>query len=146
MRRGTPRQLVLGPLCSFTLLLSACSGGLETSNSRAGLSCVDDSAECVERRQATLKAMLSDKDRSWVKESATAHAHASGVRLFAYRSKKSELTCEELAHGRREAEGAPKTLKGSQGLSPAQISRASMFANEVSRELASEMRKRGCRA
>ena len=115
-------------------------------DSRAGLSCVDDSAECVEQRQATLKAMLADKDRAWVKESATPHAHASGVRLFAFRSKKSELSCEELAHGRKEAEGAPKALKGSQGLSPAQISRASMFAAEVNKELAVEMKKRRCRA
>ena len=136
----------IGALSSFTLMLSACSGGIETGNSRTGLSCVDDSAECVQRRQATLKAMLSEKDKGWVKEPASAHAHASGVRLFAFRSKKAELTCEELAHGRREADGAPKTLKSTQGLSPAQISRASMFAAEVSRELTTEMRKRGCRA
>jgi hypothetical protein len=68
------------------------------------------------------------------------------VRLFAYRSKKSELTCEELAHGRREAEAAPKSLRSTQGLSPAQISRAMMFAAEVNKELSAEMRKRRCRA
>ncbi len=68
------------------------------------------------------------------------------MRLFAFRTKKSELSCEELAHGRKEAEGAPKVLKTSQGLSPAQISRASMFAAEVNKELAAEMKKRRCRA
>ena len=68
------------------------------------------------------------------------------MRLFAFRSAKAELTCEELAHGRKEAEGAPKALKGGQGLSPAQISRASLFAAEVNKELAAEMKKRRCRA
>ena len=79
---------------------------------RAGLSCVDDSPECVDQRQATLKSMLADEDRKWVKEPATPQAHASGVRLFAFRSRKKELSCEELAHrpprGRRRAQGAAR--------------------------------------
>jgi hypothetical protein len=66
--------------------------------------------------------------------------------LFAFRSKKGEMSCEELALARREADGAPKALKGAQGLSPAQISRASMFAGEVGRELGTEMKRRRCRA
>ena len=41
----------------------------------------------------------------------------------------------------------PKSLKDPRkGLSPAQISRASMFATEVNKELAAEMKKRRCRA
>jgi len=146
MRAPWPRQVTVAFLCGFGLALSACSGGLGPPDGRAGLSCIDDSTECVEQRQATLKAMLADKDRAWVKEPASPHAHASGVRLFAFRSSKTELTCEQLAHGRKEAEGAPKALKGGQGLSPAQISRASMFAVEVNKELAVEMKKRRCRA
>ena len=89
---------------------SACSGIRTTP--RAGLSCIDDSPECVGQRQATLKSMLADKDRKWVKEPATPQAHASGVRLFAFRSRKKELTCEELAHraprGRQRAQGAAR--------------------------------------
>jgi hypothetical protein len=90
--------------------------------------------------------MLADKERKWVREVPTPRAHASGVRLFAFRTKKSELSCEELGHGRREAETAPKVLKGHQGLSPAQVSRASLFAVEVQKELAAEMKRRRCRA
>ena len=146
MRARWPAQVTVALLIGAGLALSACSGGLGPPDGRAGLSCIDDSTECVEQRQATLKSMLADKDRAWVKEPATPHAHASGVRLFAFRSKKTELTCEELAHGRKEAEGAPKALKGGQGLSPAQISRASMFAAEVNKELSVEMKKRRCRA
>ena len=146
MHAASPRQMILAVLGGLGLVLSACSGMLGPGDSRAGLSCIDDSPECVEQRDVTLKSMLADKNRSWVKETATPHAHASGVRLFAFRSKKAELTCEELAHARKEAEGAPKVLKGAQGLSPAQISRASMFAAEVNRELVAEMKKRRCRA
>jgi hypothetical protein len=134
----------MAALGGFGLWLSACSG--VSVDDRAGLSCVDDTPECVASREATLKAMLADKSRRWVREAPTPRAHASGVRLFAFRSKKAELTCEELGHGRREAEAAPKALKGQQGLSPAQISRASLFAVEVQRELAAEMKRRRCRA
>lgn len=146
MHAASPRQMILAALGGLGLALSACTGMLDPGDSKAGLSCVDDSPECVERRESTLKSMLADKSRTWVKEPATPQAHASGVRLFAFRSKKAEMTCEELALARKEAEGAPKALKSAQGLSPAQISRASMFATEVNRELVAEMKRRRCRA
>jgi hypothetical protein len=126
------------------LWLAAC--GMSLDDNRAGLSCVDDSSHCVSQREATLKAMLADKDRKWVKESPTPQAHASGVRLFAFRTAKAGLSCEELAHGRREAEAAPRAVKGHPGLSPAQVSRTALFAGEVQRELAAEMKRRRCRA
>src|SRR5262245_9541087 len=127
------------------VLVSACSG-FGSDDPRAGLSCLDDSPECVDLRQATLQSMLDDQDRKWVKEPSNPQAHASGVRLFAFRSRKKDLTCEELAIGRREADSVPKTLKGSKDLTPTQISRANMFAAEVSKELAVEMRARRCKA
>ena len=129
------------------LLMSACSG-IGADDPRAGLSCLDDSQECIDRRQVTLKSMLDDQDRKWVKEPTNPQAHASGVRLFAFRSRKKELTCEELALGRREADSVPKALRGPEGksLSPPQIARANLFAAEVSKELAAEMRARRCKA
>ena len=131
----------------LALVASACSGGFGPEDNRSGLSCLDDSPECVERRQSTLKLMLADKDRAWIKEPASAQAHASGVRLFAYRSRKKDLSCEELVQGKREADGASKSLRGPEGkgLSPAQISRATLFATEVSKELSAEMRMRRCK-
>lgn len=138
------RRLVLAmPLGVCAVLLAACGANL--FDEKAGLSCIDDSAQCVSQREATLKAMLADKDRSWVKEMPTAQAHASGVRLFAFRASKGLLSCAELALGRREAEGAPKAVKGHPGLTPAQTSRAILFAAEVQRELAAEMKRRRCR-
>jgi hypothetical protein len=140
LRRGGGLAALIG--CG--VWLSACGMGID--DGKAGLTCIDDSAHCVGQRQATLKAMLADPERKWVKEAPTSHAHASGVRLFAFRTVKAELTCDELMHGRREAEAAPRALKGGQGLSPAQVSRATLFAGEVQRELAAEMNRRRCRA
>lgn len=131
-----------------TLILGACSlGGLGPSEPPSGLGCVDDSPECIDRRGAALKSMMADRERRWVKEPATPQAYASGVRLFAYKSRRRELSCDELAHGRREADAAPVSLRGpaAAGLSPAQVSRGTMLAAEVSRELAAEMKRR-CRA
>lgn len=140
------RQSMTAMLVLFPLALAGCSGGMD--DNRAGLACVDDSKECVDKRQATLNHMLADKEKTWVKEQATPQAHASGVRLFAYRTQKKDLSCDELAAGRREADSAAKSLKGpdARGLSPAQVSRAMMFASEVSKELTAEMRNRRCKA
>jgi hypothetical protein len=131
-------------LSGLGLLASACSG----LDDRAGLSCIDDSPDCVDQRQVTLKSMLADEKRAWVREPAGPQAHASGVRLFAFRTQKKELSCEELAIGRREADSVPKALKGPEGkgMSPAQVSRTNMLAAEVAKELAAEMRSRRCKA
>jgi hypothetical protein len=143
---GTRKRAIAAALGGLGLLASACSGF--GPDDRAGLSCIDDSPDCVGQRQATLKSMIADEDRKWVREPTTPQAHASGVRLFAFRSRKKDLSCEELAIGRREADSVPKTLKGPEGksMSPAQVSRANMFAAEVSRELTAEMRSRRCKA
>src|ERR1700674_3713298 len=79
-QRRMPKQAVAAALSGLCLLASACSG-FGPDDPRAGLSCVDDSKECVDQRQTTLKAMLADQDRKWVKETANPQAHASGVRL-----------------------------------------------------------------
>jgi hypothetical protein len=142
---GTRKLAIAVALGSLALAVAACSG---FENDRAGLSCIDDSPDCVGERQTTLKSMLADENRKWVREPTTVQAHASGVRLFAFRSQKKEMSCEELAIGRREADSVPKALKGPEGksMSPAQVSRTNMLAAEVSRELAAEMRARRCKA
>lgn len=113
--------------------------------SKAGFSCVDDSLECINRRQALLRQLTADNSRTWMREAPTPEAYASGVRLFAMKTKKRELRCDELDRGRREADGAQVSLKSAGArLTPAQVSRASMFATEVGRELNNEMGKR-CR-
>lgn len=141
---ATRQRALAAALGGLGILVSACSG----MDERSGLSCIDDSPDCVGQRQATLKSMMADGDRKWVREPASPQAHASGVRLFAFRSQKKEMSCEELAVGRREADSVPKALKGPEGksMSPAQVSRTNMLAAEVSKELAAEMRARRCKA
>lgn len=141
---GTRTRPMAALLMGLSLVGSACSG----LDDRAGLTCIDDSPDCVESRQVTLKSMLADDKRAWVREPASPQAHASGVRLFAFRSQKKDLSCEELAIGRREADSVPKALKGPDGktMSPAQVSRTNILAAEVAKELAAEMRARRCKA
>lgn len=138
--------LLIACLAPVAAMLAGCAGGdAPPELSRAGFSCVDDSVECINRRQSLLRQLQSDPNRAWIKEHPTPEAYASGVRLFAMKSKKHELTCEELAHGRQEADGAPAALRSQSGhFTPAQISRGAMLASEVGRELGTEFGRR-CR-
>ena len=133
-------------ICALPLVavLAGCAASLEDATPQpTGLGCIDDSKRCIDERQASLKQMIADPQRRWVREPASAQAYASGVRMFAYKAKKRELTCDELAHGAREAAAAPQTLKApGAGIPSGQISRAEMLSAEVHRELNAEMGKR----
>lgn len=138
-----------GHLLSAALALGATavagcsSNSVEFNNVSSSLHCVDDSPQCISHRQAALRTLVADKNRTWVKQPADASAHASGVRLFALRQKRRELTCDELAHGKREADTAPAVLRASNGrLTHAQVSRGVILAGEVSRDLGREQAKR----
>lgn len=136
----------MAALC-VCLSLGACSGSdVGPSAQPMGLGCVDDSPHCVNERGNALKGLMADKSKSWVRSPATPAAYASGVRLWAFKQRKRELTCDELSLARREADGAAPTLRGTSGrLTPAQISRGIILAQEVSRELGNEHSRR-CRA
>ena len=110
----------------------------------SGMNCLDDSAHCIAERRTALRHIVSRSDRHWVRDRASVQSYASGVRLFAFKTKKKELTCEELRIARHEADGAARVLRGPEGrsLSPAQISRGVMLGEEVSRELAREHKRR----
>jgi hypothetical protein len=134
-------------LVGACLLLGACSSGeIASNNQPMGLGCVDDSPHCVTERGNALKGLMADKSKAWVREPASPAAYASGVRLWAFKQKKRELSCDELSLARREADGAAPTLRGAKGgLTPAQISRGIMLAQDVSKELGNEFGRR-CRA
>ena len=132
-------------LCGVVSALSGCSNSENTAAApRLGLSCVDDSSHCIGQREKAFDQLMADKSRSWVKQPATPEAYASGVRLFALNKKRKELSCDELASGKREADAGPGILRGSSGarLTPAQVSRGAMLATEVSRDLSKEYDKR----
>jgi len=125
-------------------VLAACSGnGVTVTTPGAGLKCVDDSPTCIAERQATMKAMLADPNRSWVAQRPDAAAYASGVRLFAFKTKKKEMSCAELHAGKREADLGPAILRTpGNGLSHSQVSRGVILAHEVGRELGRELSRR----
>lgn len=145
-KRAPAGATVLVALSVVSGTLPGCAGSTAPEiTPHAGLNCVDDSFECISKRKQTLNALVADDKRTWVKQPSTPEAYASGVRLFAYKKKKKELSCEELEHGRKEAEAAPASLKSAGNLlTPAQVSRGRMFAAEVARELSQEIAKR-CR-
>lgn len=142
-------MVTTGAALSGFALISGCSSNeiVAPPPPTGGLACVDDSKHCVDQRMSTLKGMMADRNRSWVRDQATPASYASGVRLFAFKGRKKELSCEELAIGKREADAGPGVLRGpgGQGLSPGQISRGAMLSGEVAKELGVEMRRR-CRA
>ena len=130
-------------------VLAAFSAGcafnsVSVSSPLAGLNCVDDSPDCISKRKTTLNYLTSDPTRSWIRQAPTPQSYASGVRLFAFKKKKKELTCTELKMGRTEADAARKVLRSSSAgsLSPAQVSRGTLLAAEVSRDLRREMKRR----
>lgn len=138
--------ILIGLGATSALALAGCSNSAPPPlDPSAGLTCVDDSAHCIRTRVASVKALSADRQRSWLRQRPTPKAYASGVRLFALRNNKGNLSCAELAHARKEASGAHAALRTpGAGLSPAQISRATMLAQEVRRDLTREYRRR-CR-
>ena len=145
VRGGIGPITVCGGLMALWLGLSGCASNpppqLET---QSGGRCVDDSPNCIKARQSELTVILADKQKRWIQQPATADAYAGGVRLFAYKKRKRELSCAELALAHKEAEAGPAVLRGAAGkhLTPAQVSRGAMLSTEVSRELHRELRKR----
>ena len=97
------------------VLVAGCSGGC-SSGPNMGEPCLDDSKACIDSRVATVNGMVTDPSKAWINATPTRGTYASGVRLFAWRSSKDRLTCEELAAGLREMAAAKMSL--SQGPLP----------------------------
>lgn len=127
--------------------LAGCAGAPDPAFAQQrGLKCVDDSNVCISQRKMVFDSYMADKSRAWMKQPAGPHEYASGVRLMAYSKMRKDLSCEQLAHAKEEADRGPASLSGGSyvGLTTAQVARGAMLAREVSRELANEMARR-CR-
>ena len=147
--RGFAGLSLLAALVFVAGLTAGCAGNTAKLSTpiAAGLGCVDDSLRCRNHRRAALNAMLADKNRSWIRQPPSASAYASGVRLFAFKKRKRELSCSELSIGQREAKAARPTLRAAASrLTPAQIARGAMLGDEVGAELKRERRRRRCKA
>ena len=129
------------------LVTTACGGsGGVLGEQAAGLKCVDDSSQCISQRQQVLSTYMADRSHAWIAESAEPRAYASGVRLMAFSKKRQELSCDELARAKNEADRAPQALSGAgySGITTTQAARGLMLARDVSREMGREMARR-CR-
>ena len=127
--------------------IAGCAGAPDPAFAQQrGLKCVDDSNVCISQRKMVFDSYMADKSRAWIKQPAGPHEYASGVRLMAYSKMRKDLSCEQLAHAKEEADRGPASLSGGSyvGLTTAQVARGAMLAREVSRELANEMARR-CR-
>jgi hypothetical protein len=127
--------------------LVGCGGTADPAfGQQRGLKCVDDSNVCISQRKMVYDSYMADKSRSWIKQPAGPHEYASGVRLMAFSKMRKDLSCDELAHAKDEADRGPAALSGGAyaGLTPAQVARGAMLSREVSRELAGEIARR-CR-
>ena len=144
-----PRSAGAAIAVTLATALAACSGSVIDGSAGGAPAashhgCVDDSKACIDQRQASLRGLQSDRSHGWVRQPASLNSYATGVRLFAFKTEKTRLNCDELSIGRREAESAPSVLRSSQaqGLGPATVSRSLMFATEVGRELDREQQRR----
>ncbi len=148
LRAARSALLAMATAAMTAATLAACGNSGPVEIGPRGLHCVDDSQGCISERGTALKALVGDKGKGWIRQPAPPAAYASGVRLFAYKQRKRELSCEELAIGRTEADAGPVILRGPYGknLSIAQISRGVMLSQEISRELGNEIKRRCGRA
>jgi hypothetical protein len=135
---------VVAALALTAALLSACATSEPALPPGSGhITCLDDTPECIGRRQGLVRQLTGDNSRSWLKEPATPEAYASGVRLYAMKNKKKDMSCDELQRAKVETDGAATALRAAGNrLTPAQISRGIMFAGDVGRELSNEMGRR----
>jgi len=92
---------------------------------------------------ARLKALLDDPTRKWVGEPQLPVEHASGVRQFAYRALRNELSCKQLSLAIDELVAA-KTAFGASvpGVASAQAARVRALDGQVEAELRAERARR----
>lgn len=146
-----PRPCLASKAClgiaalACVLLAAACapiSSAPEASNNPAA-GCVDDSKHCIDKRMSTLKTMVSDQRRSWVYQQESPASYATGVKLFAYRATKAQLTCAELSHGRKETADAALSLKSGSvpGMNDSRLAQVRDMSSQVSKELGREFDK-----
>lgn len=128
--------------------LAGCSAEISKPETQVqNFGCVDDSPGCITQRQTALRQLQTDQGRTWVRQPASINSYATGVRLFAFKTEKQRLTCDELAVGRREAAAAPGVLRSPQAMAiqPQIRNRSLMLADEVSKELGRESQRKACR-
>jgi hypothetical protein len=139
----------VGILLAVAASLAGCSAEISKSEpqTQQSFGCIDDSPGCISQRQTALRQLQTDQGRTWVRQPASINSYATGVRLFAFKTEKQRMTCDELAIGRREAAAAPGVLRSppAMQIQPQIRNRSLMLADEVSKELGREAQRKQCR-
>jgi hypothetical protein len=105
----------------------------------------DPNAElCGEQTCAALfRAMIDSPDRAWIRERDTPARLATGVRIYAYRTLRPRLTCEELSLGIKDVIQAAAALSYPvEGFASEQLTRLQIVAAQVETELRAERKAR----
>src|SRR5262245_23026088 len=111
----------------------------------APASTLQGEASCagVENCTSVLKAMVTARDRSWLRRPVAPMVLANGVRLFAYRALAPALSCEELGVALAEVRLATRAFQGPiPGLADDKVERVRSLSAEVESELRAERRRR----
>jgi hypothetical protein len=153
MQAGSSTSVRTWARAGFVLVigtgLAGCSAEISKPEAQVQQSfgCVDDSPPCISQRQTALRQLQTDPGRAWVRQPASINSYATGVRLFAFKTEKQRMSCDELAIGRREAAAAPGVLRSPQAMAiqPQIRNRSLMLADEVSKELGREAQRKSCR-
>ena len=129
------------PLMTLTGCTPFTSSPEVAANPAAG--CVDDSKVCIDKRMSSLKTMVSDPKRTWVYQQESPASYATGVKLFAYRATKGQLSCAELAHGRQETQTAAVSLKSGAvpGMNDSRLAQVRDLSTQVNREIGREFER-----
>lgn len=106
--------------------------------------CLDDSGACVQQRLARLDAMQEDPQRQWIAQTPSTEEYASGVRQFAYRSTRGQLTCSQLSAGIAETAQARRVLAPSKvkDISAERVGQIIALSDDINRELKVERKMR----
>lgn len=98
------------------------------------------SSDCLAR----LKALVEDPKRGWIGQSQPKPAeYADGIRLFAYRALRGQLSCGELAVALVEMNAAAKAFREPvESLPPDKIARLRSLVSKVEVELRAERASR----
>jgi hypothetical protein len=96
--------------------------------------------------EALLLELTESADRSWIARPETLEGLLTGVRMFAFRTLRPQLTCGELAVAMQQLRSVPDALRSAPvGSRPEDVVRATRLAAEVHEELRAENDAR-CRA
>jgi hypothetical protein len=139
--REPARPAVTTPPARTAQVVRPAAGPVAAAPSGSSAKATPAVAGCAgsERCVARLKSMIDDPDRAWIGRREPPTTFVSGVRLFAYRALRTNLTCPELRSALQEIDAASRTFNAAvPGVAPEQATRVKALCVQVRAELGAE--------